>query len=111
MTQPEIAIKALRTVHAIFVASILLYAFAAERVVQRGTSAPSRSFVSAMTILAIAVVLIALVVRSRVVKPAVERLQTEAEDSRALNRWRMGSLISLVFVESVALYGFALRVM
>src|SRR5437879_11220850 len=53
---------------------------------------------------------IALVVRGRLVNPAKQKLELDASDSGALSRWRMGTLISLVLVESVALYGLALRV-
>lgn len=91
--------------------SIILYAFVAEKVMQRSTSAPARSFVTGMTILAIVMIVVALSVRGRMVSPAKEKLEVEAGDVSALNRWRTGSLISLVFVESVALYGFVLRVM
>jgi hypothetical protein len=56
-------------------------------------------------------IFIALVVRSRMVTPAQEKLRVQTDDGGALKRWRIGSLISLVLVESVALYGFALRVM
>jgi hypothetical protein len=111
MTQPEIAIKVLRTVHAVLIMSIILYAFVAEKVMQRSTSAPARSLVTGMTILAIIMIVVALSVRRRMVSPAKEKLEVEAGDVSALNRWRTGSLISLVFVESVALYGFVLRVM
>jgi hypothetical protein len=111
MTQQEIALKVLRSIHAIFVTSILLYAFVAEKVMQRNTSAPSSTFVTIMTILAIAMTLIAATVRRRIVTPAIERLRVESEDPRALNRWRMGTMISFVLVECVALYGFVLRVL
>jgi F0F1-type ATP synthase membrane subunit c/vacuolar-type H+-ATPase subunit K len=111
MTQQEIALKVLRSIHAIFVTSILLYAFMAEKVMQRAASAPSPTFVTSMTILAIAMTLIAATVRRRIVTPAIERLRVESEDPRALNRWRSGSLISFVLVECVALYGFVLRVL
>ena len=111
MTQQEIALKGLRSIHAIFVTSILLYAFMAEKVMQRGTSVPSPTFVTSMTILAIAMTLIAATVRRRIVTPAVESLRMDSEDLRALNRWRMGTMISFVLVECVALYGFVLRVL
>jgi hypothetical protein len=111
MTQPEIALKALRTVQAAFVASILLYAFMAEKVMQRPTSAPAPPLVISITILAIAMIFTAQVLRSRMVAPAKQKLRVQTDDVDALKRWRMGSLLSLVLVESVALYGFALRVL
>ena len=111
MTQQEISLKVLRSSHAIFITSIRLSAFVAERVMQRGTSVLSPTFVTTMTILAIAMTIIAAIVRRRIVTPAIERLRVESEDPRALNRWRMGTMISFVLVECVALYGFVLRVL
>jgi hypothetical protein len=111
MTQSEIAVKTLRTVQAAFIVSIVLYAFLAERLIQRSANWPERRLVTGFTILAIAMICIALVVRSRMVNPAKERLELDGADSGALNRWRVGTLFSLVLVESVALYGFVLRVM
>lgn len=111
MTQPEIAVKTLRTVHAAFLASILLYAFVAEKVMQRPTNVPALSLVTSFTILAIAMIFIAQVVRSRLVAPAQEKLRLQTDDGEALKRWRLGSFLSLILVESVALYGFALRTM
>jgi hypothetical protein len=45
------------------------------------------------------------------VQPAIESLRLAAEDVRALNRGRVGTLISFVLVECVALCGFVLRVL
>jgi F0F1-type ATP synthase membrane subunit c/vacuolar-type H+-ATPase subunit K len=111
MTRSEIAVKGLRIVHAALIVSVVLYAFVAEKVFQRSASSPERSFVTSITILAVAMICIALVIRSRMVNPAKQKLELDASDSGALNRWRMGTLISLVLIESVALYGLVLRVM
>jgi hypothetical protein len=111
MTQSEIAVRGLRIIQAALILSVLLYAFVAEKVIQRSASSPERSFVTSITILAIAMICMALVIRSRTVNPAKQKLELDAADSGALNRWRIGTLISLVLVESVALYGLVLRVM
>jgi uncharacterized membrane protein len=111
MTQSEIAVRGLRIIQAALILSVVLYAFVAARVIQRSASSPVRSFVTSITILAIAMICIALVIRSRMVNPAKQKLELDAADSGALNRWRIGTLISLVLVESVALYGLVLRVM
>jgi hypothetical protein len=110
MTQQEIALKVLRSIHAVFVTSILLYVFAAEKIAQPGTNAPARILMAVMTATAVGIILIALAVRRRMVKPAIDKLRLETEDVRAANLWRTGSLISFVLIECVALCGFVLRV-
>ena len=52
---------------------------------------------------------ISLFFRRRIVQPAAERLSNNPEDSLAARRWRSGVLVSLVFCESVVLFGLALR--
>jgi len=111
MTQPQIAVKLLRTVQAALLLSILLDAFLSEKVIQRSVRSPKGYFVTSITILAIGMLGVALFVRSRMVTPAREKLELDAGDSPTLNRWRIGTLLSLVLAESVALCGFVLRIM
>ena len=111
MTQQEISLKMLRSIHAIFVVSILLYAFTAEKMVRAATNPPQPILVVILVAAAAGTIFVALRVRRRMVQPAIESLRLAAEDVRALNRWRVGTLISFVLVECVALCGFVLRVL
>jgi hypothetical protein len=111
MTQQEIALKVLRSIHAIFVVSILLYAFTAEKMVRTTTSPPQPILIAILLAAAAGAIFIALRVRRQMIQPAIESLRLQAEDVRALNRWRLGTLISFVLVECVALCGFVLRVL
>jgi F0F1-type ATP synthase membrane subunit c/vacuolar-type H+-ATPase subunit K len=51
----------------------------------------------------------AMIFRMRLVKPASESLQSSPEDEAAAAQWRRGVILSLVFCETVAMFGFALR--
>jgi len=53
--------------------------------------------------LAAVMILIAVIVRQKTVRPALEKLRLEPDDLAALQRWRSGSLVSLILSESVAL--------
>lgn len=50
-------------------------------------------------------------IRSRLVEPAREALRSNPEDAGAAGRWRTGVILSLVFAETVLLFGFALRIL
>jgi F0F1-type ATP synthase membrane subunit c/vacuolar-type H+-ATPase subunit K len=111
MTQQGLALKMLRTLQAAFILSVVLYAFVGEKFMALSATAPASPLVTGFTVVAMGMMLIALIVRSRMVGPARERLEAAADDLDALKRWRLGTLISFVLIESVALYGFVLRVL
>jgi len=52
---------------------------------------------------------VAIFFRFKMLQPAAETLQERPDDQTALARWRAGSILSFVLVETVALFGFVLR--
>jgi uncharacterized protein YejL (UPF0352 family) len=52
---------------------------------------------------------IALFFRIRMLQPAAETLQEKPDDQTAVARWRVGNILSFVILDSVLLYGVALR--
>ncbi|MGB8542060.1 MAG: hypothetical protein WCD49_10545 [Candidatus Acidiferrales bacterium] len=102
--------RALRTVHFVLLASILLYIWAGEKVIRHNQQVPGRAFSTAFGLFAAATSVAALVVRTKTIQPALDLLQTQPNDTSALNRWRSGSILSYVLAESVVLFGFSLRI-
>jgi len=64
-----------------------------------------------LAVLAVSEVGIATTLRGKLVHPAVEKLQRSPRDSAALEQWRRGNILSLVFALTVVLYGVVIRVM
>jgi F0F1-type ATP synthase membrane subunit c/vacuolar-type H+-ATPase subunit K len=51
----------------------------------------------------------AMIFRNRLIQPASETLRSNPEDKSAAAQWQRGVILSLVFCETVAILGFALR--
>ena len=54
---------------------------------------------------------VAIFLRKTRITPAEEALRNNPEDNAAALRWRGGVVVSLVFCESIVLYGLALRIL
>jgi F0F1-type ATP synthase membrane subunit c/vacuolar-type H+-ATPase subunit K len=70
---------------------------------------PDFVFVLALGVVALSAMGAGIFIRARLVQPASERLRSNPEDAEAAKRWRTGVILSLVFCETVALFGFSLR--
>jgi hypothetical protein len=96
--------------HAVFLLSLLLFAYQAEQLEGAGTG-NSTILPGALVLAAVFDGLIALYFRRKRLSPALEKLRRDSNDTGALTEWRFSTLLSLVLAESIALYGFVLRFM
>ncbi|HYL15096.1 MAG TPA: hypothetical protein VEV41_18800 [Terriglobales bacterium] len=105
---PQITL--LNMIRAALLVAIAIYMFIGEKL------GPSRAQASPILFQAIAVVSIMTIVaifllRRSMVLPALDRLQSQSQDSQALLRWRAGYIATYALCEALALYGFVLRVL
>jgi len=70
---------------------------------------PSAILLFALGIVSLSSLTAGFFIRSRLVQPAREALRSNPDDSAAARRWRSGVIISLMFCETILLFGFALR--
>jgi hypothetical protein len=105
----EPARKVLQIVRIVMLVSIVCYAFIGERMAQ--SAAPDRNIYFAITLFAITTVGIIFAVRRLFVLRPEETLVSQPEDAEALKRWRTGHLAIYALSESVALFGFVLRIL
>ena len=105
----EPARKVLQIVRIALLVSVVCYAFIGERMAQ--SVAPDRNIYFAITLFAITTVGIIFAVRRLFVLRSEETLVSEPENAAALNRWRAGYLVIYALSESVALFGFVLRIL
>jgi Na+/H+ antiporter NhaD/arsenite permease-like protein len=103
----------MRIIHYCFLVAIVLYAYVGETVVGRNRSRLTPGMPSVMIYsfigLACTNALLAYYFRRTKLQPATERLRRDSSDSGALIQWRQYTLVSMVIVLSIDLYGFALR--
>jgi hypothetical protein len=109
MTTAQKSLRAVRIIHLGFLGAAVAYLFLA------GAYSPSVRKTSppvvplAMGIVSLSALGVAVFFRGRMVQPASELLRNNPEDKIAMGHWRGGVLISLVFCESIVLFGFLLK--
>jgi hypothetical protein len=105
----EPARKVLQIVRVAMLVSIVCFAFVGERMGQ--SAAPDRNVYFAITLVAITTVGMIFAVRRLFVLRSEATLVSEPENAAALNRWRAGHFVIYALSESVALFGFVLRIL
>ena len=109
MTTAQKSLQQMRVLHLVFLGTGLAYlglplAYAPEVRQETPPVVPL-----AMGIVALGVLVVASFYRSRMVQPASEIVRNNPEDKIAIGRWRGGVLLTLVFCESVVLFGLTLK--
>jgi F0F1-type ATP synthase membrane subunit c/vacuolar-type H+-ATPase subunit K len=107
-TMKSASLRSMRIIHVILLAAIVGYAYMAE-IMLRPTEVAPAIFVEGFSIMAVAEVVITFAVRRKLLRSALEGLQRDAGDAKALGQWRKANLFSMVMAVSVSLYGLALR--
>jgi hypothetical protein len=102
------ALRQLRTMHAIFVVVIFMWAYVSE-ITARAGSETTQTLVIAIAIVAGLELILAYYSRAKRAIPAIEKLQRDPNDAVAMLQWRSGTILSMVLAMSVALYGLVLR--
>jgi hypothetical protein len=102
--------KIVQLIRIALLVSIALYVIIGERGGQISVAPPSRNLYFAITLVAITTVGMVFAVRRIFVLRSEATLAAQPEDSVALNRWRVGYIISYVLSETVALFGLVLRI-
>jgi len=102
------ALRTLRTVQWLMLASIVLYVIVAELVAPSTRPVkPALGYLFAT--IAVTIVGVIFVVRRTLVLKAEENLATRADDALSLGHWRTGYIMTYALCETLALFGFALR--
>jgi hypothetical protein len=99
----------MRIVHAVFVAALAMYAYVAELAAGKNGSGVSDAMLYGIVFAASLDGLIAFYFRRTKLLPALETLRRDPNRSDALKNWRFSTLVSMVLVLSIGLYGFVLR--
>src|SRR5712692_7229460 len=110
MSPSDSALRPTRIIHGILLVSVLLYATLGEKI-GPAEAKDLKILPQLFALLAALNVVIALLAHYRMVRPAGDALRLRPDDAESLGRWRAGNLISLVLCESVALFGFVLRLL
>lgn len=102
------SVRSMRIFQFIFLATILGYAYVAERS-SHPTSAVQPVMVGSFSILAVFTALVALTLRRRLLPSAVEALQRG--DANGVGRWRSANILSMVLAEGIGMFGLVLHIL
>ena len=100
----------LQILHFAFLISMVLYVWAAEKFIPRPPHVLKLVLPTTFGLISLWVIGIAISKRRTMIRPAIEKLQMSPDDQNALQRWKIGTILSDTLVQNVALFGFVLRV-
>jgi len=103
-------LKEIRIIHGVFLLSTLLYIAVPIFAFKGRPRALPPIFPLGLGIVALGNLGIASYLRSCQLTPSSEALRNNQEDAAAAKQWRSGTIVSLVFCETIILFGLALRI-
>jgi hypothetical protein len=110
MAEPKQSLRNIRIIHFAFLTlpALLFFLLTTIRVASKAEPA---FLPKVLALLAVSEVGIAMSFRSRLIRPAVEKLQRSPRDAAAMEQWRRGNILSFVFATTVVLYGLVVRIL
>jgi hypothetical protein len=101
----------LNMIRAALIFAIALYMFVGEQLAAGNPGTMNAILFQVLAVVAVVNIALILIVRRSMVTPSLAILRSNSTDASALNRWRIGYVITYALCEAVALYGFVLRIM
>lgn len=89
--------------------SVGLYAVMIRVIPAHPSAQIDRFLFAALGFCALAALTIAFVMRLKYIRPSLDSLRSNPDDTRSLLRWRQGTIVSVTLAESAALYGVAIH--
>ena len=111
MNAALVSLKSMRIIHFAFLFTVILYVWVPSMMVHKKSTEFSVLFLAIFGMLSLTSAGAALFFQTKLVKPAAEQLRQNANDTQAAGRWRAGSIVCLVFSETIVLSGLVLRIL
>jgi hypothetical protein len=105
----EGTLRNLYLVHSLNLFSMVLYIWIAEKLIPHPPQVLQPVLPIRFGVISLWIIGTAISKRRKMIRPAIDTLQVSADDQNALQRWRIGTILSDTLVQSVALFGFAQR--
>lgn len=104
-------LQSMRIIHSVMLISMVLFIYMAGALGPARNLALGRILPILFGIVSLLVIGMVLYFRATKVRPALEIMQLNPGDPKALQQWRTGGVLTAVLLENVVLYGFALRLL
>jgi len=111
MTLAQRNLQSARLIHVAFLFAAIAYTAIPFLISLPAVHPPTTVLILAFGVVSFSALAAGFFIRSRLVQAASEALHSNPEDSAAAARWRTGVILSLVFCETVLLFGFTLRIL
>lgn len=108
---PADSLKQMRMIHAVLISALGLYAYLGERMAGKNTGGFSAPILYCFILVNCLDLLLAYYFRRTKLFPALEELRRDPKSLGALKSWRFSTILTMVLLLSIGLYGFALRFM
>jgi len=109
MTQLDERLRTLRVLQIVFLGSIILYAGLGEVLNGAEDGSIDQLLRNVITFVAGSSVVFLAVLRRNLLASANDRLRTNPDDTEAIQKWYAGNFVTLVFGETISLFGLVLR--
>ena len=110
MNAAQASLKSMRIIHLCFLFTVILYVWLPSMIKQEDAK-PPMILVAVFGMLALTSVGASAFFQSKLVRPAAQQLQQDADDKQAAGRWRSGMILSFAFSETVILSGLVMRIL
>ncbi|HVM74196.1 MAG TPA: hypothetical protein VMT75_01055 [Candidatus Saccharimonadales bacterium] len=111
MNAAQVSLKSMRIIHLCFVFTVILYLWLPTLIAHKNAEQLPAAFLGVFGIVALTSVGASAFFQAKLVRPAAEQLQRDANDRQAAGRWRAGLVLAFVFSETVILSGFVMRIL
>ena len=109
MNAAQKSLQGARIIHIALLVASIAYLVVARYVTANPKGELPIAVAGGIGLAAFSMLLVAAFLRSKLVKPGAEALRNNADDTGAATKWRAGTIVSLVFAESVVLFGMVLK--
>ena len=109
MNLAQKSLQGARIIHMALLFAALAYVVVALYVASPAKGALPMGVVGGLGIGAFSLLVVAVFFRTKFVQPGAEKLRVNGDDEIAARLWRTGTIVSLVFAESIVLFGLVIR--
>jgi hypothetical protein len=113
MSQPpqtvEGTLRFIRSVHGVLIFAMFMQVLTVEKILPHPAQTLNATIGTSFLVLSVLIVGATVLIRVKLVGTALDTLRSTPDDAIARGNWRKGVVLTDVLLDSVVLYGFALR--
>jgi hypothetical protein len=109
MSLAQKSLQSARIIHVALLFAALAYVVVALYVASPAKGQVPKAVVGGLGLGAFSLLVVAIFFRTKFVQLGAEKLRVNGDDERGARLWRTGTIVSLVFAESIVMFGLVMR--